>query len=171
MDVVSVLVISGSMGAGKTTVMNEVTDLLAAQGIVHAAIDLDTLGIVHLPPGAPTDDLMYANLAAIWANYATAGVKRLVIARALETRAELDRLRAAVREAQVVVCRLRAPVARMEMRVREREAGIWQAKYVKRVAELDGLLDVAAVDDFSINNDERTVTEVARELLQQARWT
>src|SRR5690349_23304571 len=41
----AVLVISGSMGAGKTTVLGEASDLLAASGIEHAAIDLDTLSI------------------------------------------------------------------------------------------------------------------------------
>src|SRR5262249_32085062 len=47
------LVITGSMGAGKTTVMAEAGDLLSARGVVHAAIDLDGLAIAHgstLPP-------------------------------------------------------------------------------------------------------------------------
>jgi hypothetical protein len=166
--------------------MNEATDLLAAQGVVHAAIDLDMLGVAHLPTaaspessssgsGSPNanasvDDLMYANLAAVCSNYARAGVERLLIARALETRAELDRLRTAVRAARVVVCRVRAPVAAMEARVRGREAGIEQAKYVRRVAELEKLLDVAGLEDFSVRNDNRSVTDVAREVLQRADW-
>src|SRR5688500_7102899 len=37
---VRVLVITGSMGAGKTTVMGEVSDLLAARGVRHAALDI-----------------------------------------------------------------------------------------------------------------------------------
>ena len=44
-----VLVISGSMGAGKTTVMGEASDILSARGVAHAAFDLDALGIVLLP--------------------------------------------------------------------------------------------------------------------------
>lgn len=158
------------MGAGKTAVMNEATDLLTARGIIHAAIDLDGLGIAHLPGGTATTDVMYANLAAVWANYAEAGVTRLLIARALETRAELDRLRAALAVADVVVCRLRAKLATMEARVRQRETGIGQSKYVNRVAALERLLDLAAIEDFSINNDQRTITEVAHEVLQMARW-
>jgi hypothetical protein len=43
------LIITGSMGSGKSTVLGAATDLLTLQGIAHAAIDLDTLGIFHLP--------------------------------------------------------------------------------------------------------------------------
>src|SRR5207237_6893986 len=113
----TVLVISGSMGAGKTTVMAEASDLLAEQGIAHAALDLDALGIVH---GPAADDLMYTNLTTVWANYSLAGVTRLLIASAVESKRELDRLRAAVGNAEIVVCRLRAPVSVMEARVRQR---------------------------------------------------
>jgi predicted ATP-binding protein involved in virulence len=40
----SLLIITGTMGAGKTTVLGEASDILALRGIVHAAIDLDALG-------------------------------------------------------------------------------------------------------------------------------
>lgn len=38
---VEVLVISGSMGAGKTTVLGQAQDLLKEAGVEHGAIDLD----------------------------------------------------------------------------------------------------------------------------------
>ena len=38
----SMLIIRGSMGAGKTSVLGEASDLLALRHITHAAIDLDT---------------------------------------------------------------------------------------------------------------------------------
>ena len=43
------------MGAGKTTLMAEASDVLIERGIVHAAIDLDTLGIGLLPPSENPD--------------------------------------------------------------------------------------------------------------------
>jgi len=46
---VPVIVITGNMGAGKTTILAEASDLLTGAGIVHAAIDLDTLGMGHVP--------------------------------------------------------------------------------------------------------------------------
>jgi hypothetical protein len=45
-----------------------------------------------------------------------------------------------------------------------------QARFVARVAELESALDRAAVDDFSVRNEGRSVTEVAREMLTAAGW-
>src|SRR5438067_2069116 len=114
------------MGAGKTTIMAEASDLLTLQAVVHAAIDLDGLGLAHLPSDRASSDVMYANLRSVWANYAAAGVKHLLIAAAVESRAELDRIVECVPEAAVIVCRVRAPIATMEARVRQREPGMWQ---------------------------------------------
>src|ERR1700730_7905250 len=99
---VNVLVISGSMGAGKTTVLGEASDILTLSGIAHAAVDLDALGMVSLPGGA-LNDLAFRNLAAVWENYASAGVRRLLIACAVESRAELDQIRAAVPGSRIMV--------------------------------------------------------------------
>ena len=41
---------------------------------------------------------------------------------------------------------------------------------VARVAELDTLLDRAQLEDFSLVNDDGSVTDVARELLVRAGW-
>ena len=164
-----VIVISGSMGAGKTTVMAEASDLLAAAGIVHAAIDLDGLGIGHVPEGA-WPDLAYANLASVWQNFARAGATRLLLAEAVERADELERIRNAVPDSDVVVCRLRAGLTTMQRRVLAREPGMLQDTFVARVAELDALLDAAELEDFSLDNDEAAVTDVARELLVRAGW-
>jgi molybdopterin-guanine dinucleotide biosynthesis protein len=68
-----VIVITGSMGAGKTTTMAEASDLLAERGIRHAAIDFDALGLAHMA-GQPRNDLMFRNLDAVCANHAAAGI-------------------------------------------------------------------------------------------------
>ena len=49
--VVPVLIISGSMGTGKTTVLGELHDLLIEQRIPHAALDLDALTLAWPPMG------------------------------------------------------------------------------------------------------------------------
>ena len=163
------IVISGSMGSGKTTVMAEASDLLASVGIPHVAIDLDALGVGHLPDDG-WNDLTYRNLASVWNNCAAAGATRLLIAEAVENRAELEQIREAIRHSDIVVCRLRATLATMQQRVLVREPRMLQEQFVARVAVLDALLDAAGVEDFSIENDGRTVTEVARELLTRTRW-
>jgi hypothetical protein len=59
----------------------------------------------------------------------------------------------------------------MQERVRVREPGIWQQKYVDRVAVLDARLDAAAVEHFSLMNDgTRSITELGEEMLKRTGW-
>jgi hypothetical protein len=157
------------MGSGKTTVLGEASDLLALAGVPHAAIDLDILGLGWVA-GELSDDLITRNLAAVWQNYAAEGAARCLLAEALDAPAKRDRIRAAIPTADVVVCRLRATVATMQQRVRVREPGLLQAQFVARVAALDTALDAAALEDYSVDNDGRAITEVAREVLGRAGW-
>jgi nucleoside-triphosphatase THEP1 len=165
---IKLFVITGSMGAGKTTILGEASDLLTASNIAHAAVDLDALGMYHVPD-APTD-LEGENLAAVLRNYSAAGIDRLLVAVAIESAKDLERLRAALRDAELTVCRLRAAVNTMQRRVRERERGIFQQRYVDRVATLESRLDEARVEDYSVETEDRTVTDVAREMLERAGW-
>lgn len=167
---VKMLIISGSMGAGKTAVLAEASDILAAKAQPHAAIDLDTLGVAHLPAGTGDDDLMYRNLACVWSNYAAAGLRALLLAGAIEDRRELQRCLEAIPGAEIVVCRLTAAIDTMQQRVRMRETGMLGDQFVKRVAELEVTLDHARLESFSVRNDERGVTEVAHEVLARAGW-
>ena len=164
-----VLVISGSMGSGKTTVLGEASDLLAAAEILHAAIDLDSLALGHLPAAA-SHDLLIRNLAAVWNNYAAAGITRLLLSEVLDTAAKRERLRQTIPGAEIVVCRLRATFDTMQQRIRLREPGMLQEQFVARIGELEASLDAGRVEDFSVQNDGRSVTEVAREILVRAGW-
>ena len=58
----------------------------------------------------------------------------------------------------------------MEQRVAMRETGILQRAYVSRVAALNMILDHARLEDFSVINDHRSLTEVAHEMLVKASW-
>ena len=58
----------------------------------------------------------------------------------------------------------------MEKRIRTRETGMLQSFFVARVAELEAILDRAHLERTTINNDGRSITEVARELLIGAGW-
>ena len=102
----SLLIITGTMGAGKTSVLSEASDILALQGIAHAAIDLDALGLARLPSAAGSDGVMYRNLQSVCENYASLGVRRLLLARAIEDRAELELCSGVVSASNTVVCRL-----------------------------------------------------------------
>jgi hypothetical protein len=88
----------------------------------------------------------------------------------MESRQDLDKCRAAVGDVKTVICRLTASMATMQQRVSMRETGVWQQKYVGRVAVLNALLDSARLEDFSVANENRPVTEVAQEVLVRAGW-
>ncbi len=164
----SLLIVTGSMGAGKSAVLGEASDILASRNIVHAAIDLDALGLANLPAGASSDDVMYRNLASVCKHYASIAVKRVLLARAIENRAELQLCRGVVSAANTVVCRLTASIETMKQRVRMRETGFSQGGYIARVAKLNAVLDAAKLEDFSITNENRSLTEVAQEMLVKA---
>lgn len=168
---VPVLIISGSMGSGKTTVLSEVSDLLVEADVAHAAIDLDWLSIMHPPQGQHGERLMFANLAAVWPVYAAAGAERLVVARVVENRSELRQYREAVPGAELIVCRLVASLETMQERLRSREPGMFQAQGVARSAALEDILGRSRADDFTVDNGAgRSISDVAREVLSRAGW-
>jgi hypothetical protein len=158
------------MGAGKTSVLAEVSDILTLHHIAHAAIDVDALGLAYLPTPTGNDGVMYRNLRSVCNNYASLGLTRFLLARALENRAELDLCRGIVSAANTIVCRLTASIETMEQRVKMRESGVSQREYVARVAELNVILDRARLEDFSFTSENRLLTEVAHEMLVRAGW-
>jgi len=166
---ISLLLITGTMGAGKSAVMAEASDLLAMRHVEHAAIEVDALGLAFLS-SHKNDDAMHANLECVCRNYARLGVRLFVLARAVESRAELERCREATSAEHVAICRLTAGMATLQQRVKLREPGILQAEFVARVETLNAILDRAGLEDFAVVNEDRAVTEVAREMLIRTGW-
>ena len=158
------------MGAGKTAVLGEASDILALRSIAHAAIDLDALGLAHLPSVVRNDDVMYCNLQSVCKNYASVGVRRFLVARAMENHAELERCRGIVSATNTAVCRLTASIETMQQRVRMRESGVSLRGYVARVAKLNAILDRVRLEDFAVTSENRSLTEIAQEMLVKAGW-
>ena len=129
---------------------------------------MDGLGAAGLT-GDLCTELTYANLAAVWSNFARAGVTRLLLAEAVETADELARIRAAIPDSTVVVCRLTATVETMQRRLRTREPGMLQQTFLARARELDAILEQARLEDFCVANDNGSVTDVAAEVLKIGR--
>jgi len=100
----SLLIITGTMGAGKTAAMGEASDILAQRQIVHAAIDVDALSLAHFPSAAISDGVMYDNLRSICRNYASLGVQRFLVARAIEDGTQLRLFRDIIPAANTIVC-------------------------------------------------------------------
>jgi chloramphenicol 3-O-phosphotransferase len=111
----------------------------------------------------------FRNLAVVWKNYAAAGTGRLIIARVIETRDELEHYRQAVPDADITVVRLRASDETLQERVLGRKI-VTGPRYVRRSLELARLMDDHQVEDYLVETSGRTVADVAHEVLRRARW-
>jgi len=158
------------MGSGKTAVLSEASDILDRRQVVHAAIDLDALGLAHLPSSGPTDVIIYENFRSVCGNFAAAGIRRFLVARAVEGAHQLGLCREIVQPNNLAVCRLVASLETMKRRVQARDSGISQSQCVARVAELNSILDAARLEDFTVTNEDRSLTGVALEMLVKAGW-
>jgi hypothetical protein len=166
----SLLIITGTMGAGKTAALGEASDILATRQIVHAAIDLDALGVAHLPSAALRDSVMFDNLRSICRNYAALGVQRFLLARAIEDDGQLKLCRDIIPAANTVVCRLTASIETMKRRVEMRDLGALKQEYIARVTKLNVILDRAQLEQFTVTNENRPLNDVALEMLLKAGW-
>jgi hypothetical protein len=113
---------------------------------------------------------MYANLRCVCKNYAALGVQRFLLARAVEDRGQLEVWRNATSATETVVCRLISSIETMQRRIQIRETGVLRQQYIDRVAKLNLILDHARLEGFSVTNENRSLTDVAFEMLVNARW-
>jgi hypothetical protein len=165
------LLLTGTVGSGKTVVAIEIGHILEQQGKPAAVVDLDWLGWLHLRASAVTaDELIARNLAAIWPNLREAGMSYAVLARAILGRNGLDALRAAVPEADLVVVRLTASPSAIEGRLRRRDSGQELEEHLRESMEMSRAMDREGLEDTSVANDDRSPQEVAREVLQRVGW-
>ncbi|MFE7749892.1 hypothetical protein [Streptomyces sp. NPDC057428] len=167
------LLINGTVGVGKTSVAESVGCLLADAGIPNAVIDLDWL---RQSWPAPSGDrfnftMMLRNLRSMAGNYLAAGAARLVLAGVIEDLDERKLCGDAV-GTELSVCRLQVDLPVNHQRLMRRhenepEALRW---HLARAGELAGILDQAAVDDFSVDATTRSVDEVAADVIRNVGW-
>lgn len=166
------VVISGTLGAGKTHIAWAVRDLLVAGGARCAIIDLDALCQMEpAPAGDPYNSrLGFRNLAAVWPNYAAAAVAHLVIARVVDGADHRARYEEALAGADVRIVRLDASPATRRARLVSREPeGPWRDGHLRRTDLLaEALLGID--DDLVVSNDERDAADVAAEILSGLGW-
>ena len=169
---IPVMVVTGPVGVGKTTIATEISALLADVGILHACVDMD--GLRDAWPAPPDDRFNSAlglrNLAAIWRNFHEAGAERLILADVVEQRSDLDSYREAVPGADVLLVRLRASVATLQGRIERREAGVGRDWHLHRAAELEAQMDRDALEDLLVETDGRSPDDIAREILARSGW-
>jgi ribosomal protein S18 acetylase RimI-like enzyme len=168
-----VLVLTGTICAGKSRIAGAIYTLLRDREVPHARIDGDELCQTWpTPPGDPAEDgLAFANLAAIVPNLAERGLSSVVLARVVEKPGDRERYQGVFPGATITVVRVTASEATRQARVLQREpTGYWQDWGLARTVELEEHLDRLAAEDFRVENDGRPTPEVAAEVLDRAGW-
>jgi hypothetical protein len=168
------LLITGTVGVGKTTIADAVGDLLREANVPGAVVDIDWLRNAW---PAPSDDrfnmaLAMRNLRATSANFLDAGATRLVLAGVVESAADREAHAQAV-GIPMTVCRLRADLDLVRIRLARRHEHHANLRrwHVQRCAELEAIMDVAAVADSVVDVTTATAFEAAAAVLRQVGWT
>ena len=156
------VLVTGSVGVGKTAVAAELGELLAERGLKAAVVDLDWLGWLAGADGG-VDGLILANLSAVVPNFRTAGATHLVLARSVRDAQLVHELREALPESLSVV-RLTASRETVSRRLVARDVG---AQLAEHLEEESADADVA---EFEVANDDVPVRAVAQELARRLGW-
>ena len=173
-NAVPTLFITGAPGSGKTTLAKEVSELLWRVHEPHAVVDFDELCRGVLPEGTSDFNraLAVENLAAVWANFERAGVRRLVLARVIQSAEDLDRFAQAIPGCDLAVCRVTAPCSTIVDRIRRREAGS-AASFLERRLDASSIGEIARLDlpGFVVENgDARSIGDLALGVLERIDW-
>ncbi|MFF1573878.1 AAA family ATPase [Leifsonia sp. NPDC058292] len=171
MPVIAVF-LNGTVGVGKSTVARAIGDLLAAERVPNAVIDLDDLRRAW---PAPSDDpfnsrLELLNLRPMAANYIAAGARVLVLAGVIETLDAVADYRSALGDAVLTVVRLTVDTEEAERRLIRRHdddaAGL--AWHRARFGELDAVIDAARIPGPTLDTTNTPPAALARLILSKA---
>ena len=166
-----ILIISGTLGAGKTTVAIEIGRQLELSHLPCAVIDLDWLNWVCLDNDFDDYDcLAIKNLLSIWPNFRALGVTYLILARALIHSKPIEMLKSAWPETSCKVVQLLASPDTIRARLRNREAGFTLREHLDEVNAITAKLDAVKLEQFTVTNENRSIAEVAREVIYVTGW-
>lgn len=115
---------------------------------------------------------MWRNLAALWPNYAAIGGDlKVIIPLVIDDDESLEAFKAATPDAQRTICELTAPVDVLKARVAAREPDNQERmfalidRYSERRQNNDG-----RYADFEVPTHQRTIDEVAAEVIAKTGW-
>lgn len=163
------VLITGVYGAGKSSVIEEMANVLEDRGIRYAAMDLDWLS--WFDAGWDDDvaehEMLLRNLGAVVGNYRSADIERYLLALSVEDAATLQSLKD-VLDMRMSVIRLTLDLDTIKERLRSsvttgrkvdlQWAEIWLAQGTG-----------AGLEDFAVSND-RPIQDVTDEILRRLSW-
>ncbi len=170
---VSGVLLTGTIGAGKTTLAEAISEHLHERGMRHALIDIDWLGQVYPPPDETdpfNDSLASSNLAAIWPNFVGAGILHAVLAATVLNGSQLETLSGAVPGCELTVVRVVASPETVAARLRARDHGRLLEDFLRRTDSVAEEIERAGLESFSVTNEGRPSPELAGEILERLGW-
>lgn len=166
-----VIVITGPVGAGKSTIAAALSDLLAERDIPHGMIDVDYVRWCH--PAPPNDRFHAAlgrrNIAAVAANYRAAGARVVILADVVEHQEQRGEYEIAIPNADVRIVRLRVPMDLIaeRLKARQRDSGDSLEWHLKRAPELEAIMSAREIGDLVIDVGRRSPQEVSTEIARR----
>lgn len=170
---IPIVIISGPVGVGKSVVGGEVAEVLERNKTPHTFIDFDQIRYTY---PRPADDpwgnrLGLENLTAIWRNCSRSGSLNLIISYVVEDTSFIDMLMESIPEGNVSTIQLSAELETLKTRLSGREIGSKLNWHINRAGELaTSLADESTPSNYRINTDNRTVTDIAEEIVNNIKW-
>lgn len=165
------MILTGPVGAGKTTTMWTLGELLTAADVPHAVLDVDQVRTFH--PTPPDDRfgsrLGRRNTATVTANYLAEGARILVLADVIEHAGDRDDYVRMMPDAAITVVRLDVPMETIFRRLDAREPESTLAWHRNRAPELQAIMEREQIGDLVIDVGQRTPIAVATEIADRLR--
>jgi hypothetical protein len=165
--------LTGTIGVGKTSLAERISEVLHARGLRHGLLDLDWLGQVYPPlrPEEPFDlSLSLENLGAVVSNFRARGIERFVIAATITSAKELSALRAALPGVHLTVGLVIAPAASIRRRIERRDTGRLRDDFLARTIPLAEAIAGAGMEDIVIENPDGSLEAASAQALEYLHW-
>jgi hypothetical protein len=173
-EAVFALLLTGPPGAGKTEVLTALSDLLVADDVRHASIEVEALTSAH---PALDDDQWTAPVRAVCSLYREFGYDLLLAAATVEGQPDLDAVLAAIGADRHAVVRLEAVPATLRRRIVEREPDDWLGldellaaaeRLAPVIARLDGIALALSTDGEAPESVAQRIREAFADKLRRA---
>ncbi|MET9822383.1 MULTISPECIES: hypothetical protein [Streptomyces] len=168
------LLLGGGSGVGKSTVGWEVSALLRDAGTAHCLIEGDCMDQIHPAPGGDPHRtaITERNIAAVWANYAALGQRRLIYTNTVSI-LEAPMIGRAMGgdEVRVTCVLLTAEEATVRRRLAGRETGSQLGVHIERSLRTGRrLAEEAPVGTVRVPTDGRAVPDIAAQVVRLTAW-
>lgn len=165
-----VVFIGGRSGVGKTSVAAEMHAMLSATRIMHCVIEGDFLDMAYPAPWKKR--LAERNLAAMWANYRALGYCRLIYTNTASVLPDVtEQLTTTIGDtSKVIPILLTCTDTTARKRLSQREIGSTLDKHLATSGRMGAELHAHAASAHHIATDDRSVAEVAADVIGLTGW-